>query len=132
MIFAGVSGLTTLARELSDISKAVRIATAAKSRSIAGEMVEGMRARVSVVSGALRDSIRAEENEDGTVTVRAGGTPETARPTKAGTVYDTALIEEYGTIHEPAEPFFWPEVEAAKERHGPEVIQAAEDATGES
>ena len=132
MIFAGVSGLTTLARELSDISKAVRIASAAKSQSIAGEMVEGMRARVDVRTGSVRDSIRAEENPDGTVTVRAGGTPETARPTKAGTVHDAAVLLEHGTIHQPAEPFFWPEVEAAKERHGPEVIQAAEDATGES
>lgn len=132
MIFAGVSGLTTLARELSDISKAVRLASAAKSQSIAGEMVEGMRARVDVRTGSVRDSIRAEENEDGTVTVRAGGTPETARPTKAGTIYDAAVILEHGTIHQPAEPFFWPEVEAAKERHGPEVIQAAEEATGES
>lgn len=132
MIFAAASGLVHLTRELSTISKAVHVAAAAKSQSIAGEMVEGMRARVDVRTGSVRDSIRAEENEDGTVTVRAGGTPETARPTKAGTVHDAAVILEHGTIHQPAEPFFWPEVEAAKERHGPEVIQAAEEAAGES
>lgn len=132
MIFAAGTGLLTLARELSTVSKAVSIASADKSRSIAGEMVEGMRARVDVRTGSVRDSIRAEENDDGTVTVRAGGTPETARPTKAGTTYDAAVILEHGTIHQPAEPFFWPEVEAARERFGPEVIQAAEEAAEES
>lgn len=132
MIFAAASGLATLARELSTVSKAVRVAASARSQSIAGEMVDGMRARVEVRSGSVRDSIRQEQNEDGTVMVRAGGTPETTRPTKAGTTYDAAVILEHGTIHQPAEPFFWPEVEAARERHGPEVIQAAEEAAGES
>lgn len=132
MIFAGASGLVSLARELSTLSKAAQVAAAARSQGIAGEMVEGMRSRVDVRTGSVRDSIRQEDNGDGTVTVRAGGTPETARPTKAGTTYDAAVILEHGTIHQPAEPFFWPEVEAARERHGPEVIQAIEEATGES
>ena len=132
MIFAAASGLASLARELSTISKAVHVATAAKSQSIAGEMVAEMRARVDVRTGSVRDSIRQEQNDDGTVMVRAGGTPETARPTAEGVVYDAAVILENGTMRQPAEPFFWPVVEEARERLGPEVIQAADAAAGES
>lgn len=131
MIFAAASGVLTLGRELSTISKAVQGAASAKSQSIAGKMVEGMQARAPVESGALRGSIRAEPNDDGTVMVRAGGTPETLKPFEGG-IFDEAVAVEYGGLHNPARPFFWPEVDAAREQHGPEVIQAAEEAAGES
>ena len=127
MIFAKISGLATLATELSNLTKVARVAAAAESHSVADEMLEGMRARVAVDSGALRESIRKEDNFDGTVTVKAGGTPDTARPTKSGVVYDEALLKEYGTEHQPAEPFFWPEVDLARERYGDSIIEGGGD-----
>lgn len=131
MIFAKVTGLATLAHDLSNVLKAAKVAAAARSQDIAAEMVEDMRARVPEDSGGLRDSIRAEPNDDGTVTVRAGGTPQTTRTTAAGEI-DQAVLVEHGTIHMPARPFFWPVIDAARERYGADVIQAADDATGES
>lgn len=128
MISAKLTGLASLAGELSNLSKAARIVAAAKTHDVAAEMVEGMQARVQVDSGALRESIRSEDNFDGTVTVKAGGTPETTRPTKGGTVYDEALLTEYGTEHQPAQPFFWPEVNRARERHGDDVVKGPGEA----
>jgi HK97 gp10 family phage protein len=127
MISAKITGLASLASELANLTKVARVAAAAKSHSVADEMVEGMRARVSVDSGDLHESIRKEDNFDGTVTVKAGGTPETARPTKGGAVYDEALLTEYGTEHQPAQPFFWPEVDRARERYGDSIIEGGGD-----
>lgn len=131
MITAGITGLLDLGRTLSSVSKVLKVATAAASHHVADEMVEGMRARVPTETGTLRDSIRAEPADDGGTFVRAGGTPETSRPTKGGTVYDEAVLTEYGTVYEAARPFFNPEVHAARDRHGAEVIQAVNAAVGD-
>lgn len=130
MIFAKLSGLSELASTLGNARKALKVASAARSADIAGRMVEEMQARAPEDSGTLRESIRKEANDDGTVTVRAGGTPETARPTKSGTVYDEALLTEHGTVHQAARPFFWPVVEEHRNELGPDVIRAGEDAGG--
>lgn len=129
MIFAKVTGLASLAHNLSTIAKATKVAAATRSRSIADDMVTDMQARVAEDVGALRESIRAEDNDDGTVMVRAGGTPATTRETAGGTV-DEAVLVEHGTVHMPARPFFWPVVEAARERHGADVIDAVDSTLG--
>ena len=131
MISAKVTGLLSLASQFSNIVKVAKAATAASSKKIADEMVEDMQSRVPVESGNLRDSIRAEPNDDGTVTVRAGGTELTTRATASGTI-DEAVLVEHGTLHTPARPFFWPVVEAARERLGEDVIASVNDEVGNS
>lgn len=131
MITGTLEGLGELLTNISRAETAARVATGQKARDLSGELVEDMKGRVEVARGVLRDSIRAEENKDGTMTVRAGGTPETARPTKSGTTYDEAVLLEYGTIHMPAEPFFNPAVEARRDEIGEAMVQAVEDEIGD-
>lgn len=129
MILAKITGLASLASEMGNVLKAAKVVAATRSHDIAGEMIEGMQGRVAEDSGALRESIRKEDNGDGTVMVRAGGTPETTKEASTGTV-DEAVLVEHGTIYQPGRPFFWPEVEAARERFGPEVIRDINDEIG--
>ena len=132
MITAALEGLGELLSTLSTASKVVRVAVGQKSSALASELVEDMQARAPQDSGTLRESIRAEPNEDdGTVTVRAGGTPETARPTANGETYDEALLTEYGTIHQAPRPFFEPAVEARRAEIGDALVKAGNDALGD-
>ncbi|WP_131193722.1 HK97 gp10 family phage protein [Lichenihabitans psoromatis] len=71
------------------------------------ELVEKIRAAVPVDKGALRDSIRVEPGKKYPgVLIVAGGTAATAR----GPTLDEALLTEYGTRKEVAEPYFWPTI----------------------
>jgi HK97 gp10 family phage protein len=134
VILASLEGLGELLSTLSTAGKVVRVATGKKSQALGQVLVDEMREKVAVESGTLRDSIRAEPNEDGTVTVKAGGTPETARPTKSGTVYDEARIVEFGRPAsrsgpgQAARPFFRPTVDAHRAELGPALIEAGNDA----
>lgn len=69
------------------------------------ELVEKIKAATPVDKGTLRASIRMvpAEKKPGVVII-AGGTPGTAR----GPHLDEALLTEYGTRREKAEPYFWP------------------------
>lgn len=131
MISAKVTGLASLASQFSNIVKIAKAATAASSEKIAEEIAEDMRSRVPVESGGLRESIRVEKTDDGTVIVRAGGTPETTRTTANGVISEAVLVE-HGTIHTPARPFFWPAIEAGRERFGDDVIGAVNTEIGKS
>lgn len=132
MITCKIEGLGQLLSSFSNARKVVRVAVSQKATALAGEIVEDMKARAPEDSGTLRDSIRAESNdEDGTITVRAGGTPETARPTPGGETYDEALLTEYGTIHQAPRPFFEPAVEARRAEIGEALVQAGTDAVGD-
>jgi HK97 gp10 family phage protein len=132
MITATLEGLGQLLGTFTTAGKVVRAAVGQKSSALADELVEDMKARAPEDSGTLRESIRAEPNdEDGTVTVRAGGTPETARPTAGGETYDEALLTEYGTIHQAPRPFFEPSVEARRAEIGDALVRAGNDAVGD-
>lgn len=132
MITAALEGLGQLLSTLSTASKVVHVAVGQKARDLSGELVDDMKARAPEDSGTLRDSIRAEPDaEDGTVMVRAGGTPETARPTAGGETYDEALLTEYGTIHQAPRPFFEPAVEARRDEIGEALVLAGNDALGD-
>lgn len=76
----------------------------------ADDLVALMKRRVSVRSGALRDSIRAERTKGRTlsVSIRAGGKA-TTRPVRKGqaATYDYALATELGNEHVAAQPFFY-------------------------
>jgi hypothetical protein len=73
------------------------------------ELVERIKVATPVRKGALRDSVRMRKAKTYPgVTIIAGGTPETAR----GPNLDEALLTEYGTRRERAEPFFWPTIQA--------------------
>lgn len=90
-------------RRLSEMGKR----SEAKEIAIAGAEVVAKRARetVHVITGALRDSIHAEESDEGALAqVVAGG----------GTV-DYAGYEEFGTIYRPAHPYLRPAADASKE-----------------
>lgn len=88
------------------------------------ELVEKIKAVTPVDKGKLRASVRMvpAEKKPGIVII-AGGTAGTAR----GPHLDEALLTEYGTRREKAEPFFWPIVngEEAPIREG-----LADDARG--
>ena len=78
-------------------------------------MVKEMQAGVAVERGSLRDSIRKERVSNKTIMVRAGGTPETMLA-RGQYIFDQALAVEYGTTKMPAQPFFWPVVDRAREK----------------
>jgi len=78
-------------------------------------MVKEMQAGVAVDRGSLRDSIRKERVSGKTIMVRAGGTPETMHA-RGSYTFDEALAVEYGTTKMPAQPFFWPVVDRAREK----------------
>jgi len=69
-----------------------------------------MKSAVHAESGTLRDSIRVEESKRDPLQalVLAGG------PTTTHGNYDYALAVEFGTVHNPAQPFFWPTYRANK------------------
>lgn len=134
MILAKLEGLGELLSTLSTAGSIARVATGKKAQELGEVLAEGMREKVPVESGALRESIRVEPNDDGTVTVRAGGTPETARPLKDGTVADLARITEFGRPPsksgpgQQARPFFRPTIDEHRKEIGPALIQAGNDA----
>lgn len=71
-------------------------------------LVEKIKEATPVRKGDLRNSIRMiDAPKMPGVLIIAGGTPETAR----GPNLDEALLTEYGTKNEAAEPFFYPTIQ---------------------
>ena len=78
-------------------------------------LVEKIKAAAPVRTGALRNSVRmVPATKKPGVVIIAGGLPSTAR----GPHLDEALLTEYGTRKEAAEPFFWPTIRADKSAIG--------------
>jgi hypothetical protein len=106
----------TLASVLQGLTRASRVAEAAAKR-LQGEaerLAEAIRAEVPVDDGSLRDSVRVEPTVDPLrVRVVAGGDEPNIKHTGHGT-FDEGLMLEYGTSRTPAQPFFWPTVEAMR------------------
>ena len=110
---------------------AVEIKTAAVSEltATAETMVGEMQSLVPVESGNLRQSIRQHPSRDGQgVVIIAGGTPATMKADATGFTFDEALGVEFGTTKMPAEPFFFPVVNAHRDELEGRVKAATDDA----
>ena len=95
------------------IREAAQHALEAEAETLADAIREAAPER----TGNLRESVRVEPGDEPMkVVVTAGGTPETTKTTKDGRTFDEALMTEYGTSHSAAEPFFWPTVEANRDK----------------
>lgn len=97
------------------------------NRKTASGIVSMAQRLVEVDDGTLRDSIRmapGTKNETAFI-VRAGG-PTTTKPVQDGAdaSYDYALALEFGTVRQPAEPFFYPSVRVEKRTHKGRVSRA--------
>lgn len=115
MITLGFEGLATLVLTPTRKARLRRRVTENLAKAVE-PVVEEIRAGAPEKSGALRDSVRAEQDSGNLrVTIRAGDTPETSRPSANGTTYDEALLTEYGTVHQPAHPFFYPPINAHRQ-----------------
>lgn len=93
------------------------------------ELVEAIKAAAPVDKGSLRASVRMvpAAKKPGVVII-AGGTAATAR----GPNLDEALLTEYGTRREKAEPFFWPTIEARKSAAKQAIAADRDDEEGRS
>ena len=112
MISAKAIGLSTFLLRINHLPPIVKARMQREFDRKAEEAVRDMQERVNVEKGALRDSIRwgqnTEEHSAG-IKITAGGVPETQHPDhKNGLVYDEALLLEFGTVHQEAQPFFRP------------------------
>lgn len=118
MIDAEFLGEADLARKLLGARSRAEAVMQQRLEALAADMVEHMQSLAPADTGGLKDSIRWEPgDEDGpSVTILAGGTPETQRPTENGHVFDNAVLQEYGTANMPASPFFHPTVDAFRSR----------------
>ncbi|MCC0809046.1 hypothetical protein FPV16_23070 [Methylobacterium sp. W2] len=124
MITMGFEGLSTLI--LSSTRKARLRSRIVDALEAAAEPVaDEIRAGAPEKSDGLRDSVRVERDEKNLkVTISAGGTPETERPSGNGITYDEAVLTEFGTVHQPAHPFFFPPIN----EHADELESAASSA----
>ena len=128
MITMGVEGLSTILLSATHKSR-LRKRVTEKLAAVAAPVVEEIREAAPERSGALRDSVRLERDPSRIrVVIAAGGTPETERPTKGGTTYDEALLVEFGIVHEPPNPFFYPAIDA----HQSDFEKVADEAVSEA
>lgn len=104
-----------------------KVARAAADKTT-DKMVRDIQAGVPVDRGALRDSVRKERVSKKTIMVRAGGTPETMHPYGGGSTFDEAVAVEFGTTKMPAQPFFYPVVNRAKESLAKDIGRDVDDA----
>jgi HK97 gp10 family phage protein len=110
-------------RRMEAIPKALRDEVLAVNRTNANELADGIRqlAQEHSVSGELVDSIKVTEPGGHTPSHSMGGS------VKAGELQFLvsagnddvryAAHVEFGTVHAPAHPFFWPAVRALGRRH---------------
>jgi HK97 gp10 family phage protein len=114
MISVKTIGIATLTLRINHFAPIVKRKMQHEFDRKAEDAVAAMQERVNVEKGALRDSIRWEQNTEehsAGIKITAGGVPETQHADhKNGLVYDEALLLEFGTVHEEAQPFFRPVV----------------------
>jgi HK97 gp10 family phage protein len=112
MISARTIGLASMALRIGHFGPILKRRMQHAFDKQAQEAVDAMQERVPVEKGALQASIRWEEKTEehqAGVKITAGGTPETEHfDAKNGVTYDEALLLEYGTLREEAQPFFRP------------------------
>jgi HK97 gp10 family phage protein len=128
MIDAEFLGEANLARKLLEARARAEEAMQRRLEALAADMVDEMQTLAPEATGGLRESIRYESDQTEAgpgVVILAGGTPETQRTTASGHVFDNAVLQEFGTAHAPAQPFFNPTVDAFRSRI---AAEAGEDA----
>lgn len=134
MIDAEFLGEANLTRKLLEARSRAVQTMQRRLEALAADMVAEMQERVPEATGGLRESIRYEpdQNEDGPgVVILAGGTPETERRSTSGHVFDNAVMQEFGTAHMPASPYFNPTVDAFRSRIATEAGAEAASAVVE-
>jgi hypothetical protein len=102
------------ALRVANLGPIVRRRMQAKFERQADSAIDDMKARVPVRKGNLRNSIRREPHPKHYPGVRiiAGGVPETQHSQNpSGHIFDEAILTEYGTHHQAAEPFFNPVIQ---------------------
>jgi HK97 gp10 family phage protein len=117
-----VKGLEALRRRWAAIPAKVQEALQEQLEANAADLAAAVQRAAPVKSGTLRDSVRVEPGPKplsirvvvgGAATRRQAGTSR-----KGGYSYDYALAVEYGhkdgSVHVPAQPFFWPAYRARK------------------
>lgn len=110
--FAGLADLLQSLARAPRVEDAAQRALEAEAERLAGAIHEA----APVYDGSLRDSVRVEPGDEPlTVRVVAGGDEPNRKPASNGVVYDEALLVEYGTRYSPAQPFFWPTVNAMRD-----------------
>jgi hypothetical protein len=95
-------------RDMFNLNELMRRSFHDQKSAQADELMENMRARVPVKSGALKSSIRKRDistENRASFLVMAGG-PLTTK-TSHGHTYDYAMGTEFGTVNERPEPFFY-------------------------
>lgn len=125
MFEANVTGLAGLLQGLTRGSRVEDAAQGALERE-AEKLADAIREAVPVDDGSLRGSVRVEPTDERlAVRVVAGGDGPNLKTSEAGVTYDEALMVEYGTSRSPAQPFFWPTVNAMRDELKANVGSAA-------
>lgn len=138
-----MADLRELQRRLEAVKKAVRTEAKVALRDAAEEIAATMRRAVPARTGKLRGTIRVEEGEDLSVTIKAGGPATTKKvrmsrrrsSSRNSPEVDYAAFVEFGTKRRPAQPFFWPSwrltKRAARTRVERRIKKAIEATAGE-
>src|SRR4051794_24056239 len=108
------SGAANLKRKLERAGRAAKAAGFMTLQRYAGTIAGAMKAAAPIEDGALRESIRVEPlPNELAVKIRAGG-PTTQVPVRKGSgeTVDNAILQEFGTVDQPANPFFRPALHA--------------------
>jgi HK97 gp10 family phage protein len=114
---------------LGGLSFKLRRELATTIKAEADGLADAIRAEAPVLSGALRESVKVRrKRSELSLEVTAGGETTTKEIRKgSGEEYDYALAKEYGTVNNPAEPFFY---NTARERM-PEIQENIEQAVAD-
>lgn len=128
MITLGVEGIASLGLSLTRKAR-LRRRIVEHLAEVAEPVADEIREAAPEESGALRESVRVEQDSRKLqVSIKAGGVPETERPSSNGVTYDEALLTEYGTVKQAPRPFFWPAIRAHEddfERAGTDAVASA-------
>lgn len=147
-----------LRRKMKSIPVGVRKALKAQNAANAEELVQTIKGFAPVASGALRDSVRAQDVSDSTrishrvsmggsrttkaigtrtydSAVRIGSGDTAGRKKLAGgenVTYDYALAQEFGTSDHEANPSFWPAWRLKRRRFKSRMSRRAKKAIAEA
>ncbi|MBS9720234.1 HK97 gp10 family phage protein [Tianweitania sp. BSSL-BM11] len=109
------SGIKAFQRRLNRLPKAMKDAVQPALDASADEMVSMAQRLAPRDDGALYQSIRKEAGDHELERVVRAGGPATTRPS-AGGPFDYAVGQEFGTVKQPAHPFFYPAYRLIKKR----------------
>lgn len=97
-----------LQKYFKDLPTKVKRKLAGTIKAEAGRLADAIKAAAPVKSGKLRDSVKVRRRKNDTdLVVTAGGDATTNGTAGPGGAADYALYVEYGTVKNPARPFFY-------------------------